>query len=404
MPSTLVTRRHVAVALTALLLSILLADLVVRIVKPPLASGPLQHRVPHQVLGWALEPGAEFEYQADQSVVSVTYSQQGWRDREHPPVKPPNTCRIVLLGDSFMEAYSVGLHQGLAAQLETLAAAENMKVEVINLGVGGYGTLQAYLAYEQEGRRYAADCVLLGFYVSNDVRNNSLELESMLNRDTEKVLSRPFLDDASLPSWNIQEPDFAGATRRFRIGKRIAGLQRYSILASHILAKLYALPSGALESDPGALSLALMGVHFCEEQGVYTKAWTLTETILERLAEAVDRDGARLAVFSVPALHETDRHFMAKAVETLSHTNRLCLEDPPGFKRLAGLLENSEIEYIDLLPAFRKAAEQDNETLFYKSDRHWNPAGHRVAAKTLLREMASRNLLQPEPAAADPAQ
>ena len=43
--------------------------------------------------------------------------------------------------------------------------------EVLNFGVGGYGTLQEWLHYKQDGRRFGLDMVVL-LFVGNDVANN----------------------------------------------------------------------------------------------------------------------------------------------------------------------------------------------------------------------------------------
>ena len=48
--------------------------------------------------------------------------------------------------------------------------------------------------FREEAARYAPDLVLVGFYVANDVRNNSRELETRMWEGTNiKVSSRPFL-------------------------------------------------------------------------------------------------------------------------------------------------------------------------------------------------------------------
>ena len=50
-------------------------------------------------------------------------------------------------------------------------------VEVINAGVGGWGTDQEAIFYLGEGFRYQPDIVLLAFFVRNDVVNSYAPLE-----------------------------------------------------------------------------------------------------------------------------------------------------------------------------------------------------------------------------------
>jgi hypothetical protein len=48
---------------------------------------------------------------------------------------------------------------------------KNPDLEVMNFGVGGYGTDQAWLRYQQKGKRFKPDIVLIGFMVENINRN-----------------------------------------------------------------------------------------------------------------------------------------------------------------------------------------------------------------------------------------
>ncbi|HVS20334.1 MAG TPA: hypothetical protein VHD88_00725, partial [Pyrinomonadaceae bacterium] len=52
--------------------------------------------------GFALRPGIEGHYQREgESYVRI--NSDGLRDREHSKTKPPDTVRIAVLGDSFVE-------------------------------------------------------------------------------------------------------------------------------------------------------------------------------------------------------------------------------------------------------------------------------------------------------------
>ena len=64
--------------------------------------------------------------------VAVEVNSAGFRDREHAIAKPPGTKRVVLLGDSFLEAVQVPFEDSVAAALERLlddpALRERMSV------------------------------------------------------------------------------------------------------------------------------------------------------------------------------------------------------------------------------------------------------------------------------------
>ena len=111
----------------------------------------------------------------------------------------------------------MNLEKTLPKQLELIGKNEGVDLEVINLGVGGYGTLQEYLVFQEFGQKFEPDLVLLGFYIRNDVQNNSLALESMFKYGTMKVDSRPFLTLTERSEWHISQVYFEGAQRRYQI-------------------------------------------------------------------------------------------------------------------------------------------------------------------------------------------
>src|SRR5262249_42260753 len=105
---------------------------------------------------------------------------EGYRDIERPPDKPPGTVRIAVLGDSYVSAVQVAWDSTfvvlLQRRLEACGAFPGRRVEVLNFGVGGYGTAQEYLTLERRVWAYAPDLVILAFLTGNDLENNSRAL------------------------------------------------------------------------------------------------------------------------------------------------------------------------------------------------------------------------------------
>lgn len=179
------TRRvlgNLALAVVSLSICLALAEVVLRSTFTLDTGRSQEFRIPHSEFGWVLEPDASYLYKLPETSERVRYKSTGWRDVNHAFEKDVGTFRILVLGDSFMDAYSVTLPQSFHKQIEQIVSDQGIEVEVINLGVGGYGTLQEYLAFRDVGQLYEPDLVLLGFYIGNDVTNNSMELESMINR------------------------------------------------------------------------------------------------------------------------------------------------------------------------------------------------------------------------------
>jgi hypothetical protein len=109
-----------------------------------------------EVLGWSLKPlsfgvssrtGYEIEYRINS---------RGLRDDETNYAKPEGTFRIVLIGDSRTFGFGVPIEKHFSMLLEGYFK----DVEVVNMGVGGFGVDQELLYLRSEGFRYEPDLVL----------------------------------------------------------------------------------------------------------------------------------------------------------------------------------------------------------------------------------------------------
>jgi len=75
--------------------------------------------------------------------------------------------RILGIGDSFFVGHEVSLENSALRQLE-----KSLDLEVIKMAVVNYGTIQERLLWEEEGKKYQPDVVLLGVFVGNDLGDN----------------------------------------------------------------------------------------------------------------------------------------------------------------------------------------------------------------------------------------
>jgi hypothetical protein len=145
---------------------------------------PDQFWEPDPVLGRRLIPGKDgwWSQEGGEFRVHVSINGAGLRDVERQREKPAGVRRVLLLGDSFIEAMQVPLEQTIGRQLEQAlnAMAGARRYEVVAVGTSGYGTAAEWLWYQREGRSFNPDIVLLAFYPGNDVRNNSPTLEPAL--------------------------------------------------------------------------------------------------------------------------------------------------------------------------------------------------------------------------------
>lgn len=88
----------------------------------------------------------------------------GLRDREYATVKPPGAFRLLMLGDSFTEGWTLPFEGVVAKQIErSLAIRCRRPYEVINGGTASYSPLLEYLFLKEIGPRLQPDLVLLNF-------------------------------------------------------------------------------------------------------------------------------------------------------------------------------------------------------------------------------------------------
>ena len=258
---------------------------------------------PDAHLGSALIPGATgwWTQEEHEFFVPVRINDAGRRDLDRTVEKPDGTFRVMLLGDSFVEALQVPIEQTFARGLEKkLSAAIARPVEVVSMGVSGYGTASEYLWYREVGRQFHPDVVLLSFYPGNDVRNNSPTLEPTF---------RPVYGaDGSLDHVNAGKVAEDGGGRRRGLNRSVAYqyirklvLTRQPALAAR-LADWGLLKREALRPVPMEEGVPVdYWVFASEPPTVWQDAWAHTEALLGAFRDAVTADGAKLVIMVVTA-------------------------------------------------------------------------------------------------------
>ena len=376
--------RSLFVSVITLLISTLVCVVIAEFALRPFypSSGTsFKYRVPHEVLGWSLEPNADYINYLPEGAVPVAYNAEGWRDvSEH---NDNAKLKVAVLGDSFMEGYSVALEDSFHRQLAAQLSSDGTTVSSFNYGVGGYGTLQEYLVFRDYASKQSPDVVLLGLYLGNDLRNNT---QALNKQDDSIKASRPFLTSAT-GNWELTDTHYDAALARYHESKndwwgnfteRSALKRAWRTLWFQI--KQNSQQPDRVEATSKRKIIEEFGPHMCNSTPEVDESWAITERLLSRLNIAVAAKGARLIVFSVPAYHEIDSAVIAQLTAAAPQDASLCLAEAPGYQKLAAVTQSLGIEYLDLMPSFKAASNGDGAVLFNKSDRHWNAGGHSLAA------------------------
>ena len=107
-------------------------------------------------LGWTVRTGAE------KNIHRINL--QGIRSNREYDLNPPEgVTRIAAFGDSFAHGSEVENDRAWTAVLEKMDPA----LEVLNFGVPGYGTDQAYLRFQTEAPQYRPNMIVIGYMTEN---------------------------------------------------------------------------------------------------------------------------------------------------------------------------------------------------------------------------------------------
>ena len=94
--------------------------------------------------------------------------------------------RVLALGDSFVEGYTVPEDQTVTQVLERAVSGPGCPAEVLNAGHAAYSTDQEYLFYRDEGVKYAPQVVLVFFYYNDIVANTTANYSGRPSRALEQ--------------------------------------------------------------------------------------------------------------------------------------------------------------------------------------------------------------------------
>src|SRR5262245_4705138 len=131
---------NAALALLSIGFVLVAAELATRIVSGPPASNVHHHRLVCEydpLLGWRKIANASKRYVTAEYDIDEKINARGLRGPEFPYEKPAGVLRILVLGDSFVEGYTVEEREIFTEVMKNaLEARLHTPVEVINAGTG----------------------------------------------------------------------------------------------------------------------------------------------------------------------------------------------------------------------------------------------------------------------------
>ncbi len=317
---------------------------------------------------WLGQPGRLREY-----ANFVRINALGFHDVEHPVAKPPGIRRVLVVGDSYVEAFQVPLRAGLPRLLAARLAAAGTPAEVVAVARSGWGPIEYRAAIEEWAPKLGADAVVLVLYLGNDVRNASSEAEKVFGEQ----LSGPFGGLWTRP------PD------RELPGVVLPGSRLNVVLArSARIRRVHA----AIDAWDFPWKLpADMYTFVGEEIPFVEEGWRRIALEVGAAAAEMRREGRALLVVSTSmALRMQGAESLRASLERDYPEARRRRWDFDSFeKRLGPIVRDAGVPWIDLQARLAARMRREGVNPHFPSDTHWNETGHRWAADEIAPEIAA---------------
>lgn len=302
--------------------------------------------------------------------LDIQFNSFGMRDREHSIESPErkSVFRILVLGDSFMEAQQVAFEESfphlLEARLRTLLHRD---VEVINCSVSGWGQDDELAYLERYAQSLRPNLILVAMTLHNDVTDNMREQYYALKEGT--LVPKP------VPQMSNTE---------------LALLRIKGFLASHshlwqLLRKYKA--SGEVQKLATALDNHVLQLVAKRDEHDVEKGWRLTSELVNRIQHVGQSFGAETMVMLIPLKMQLQPEvldaFLARHGKA---ADEIVLDQPQ--RKIREHAVNTHLIILDLLPEFRTWLKASHASL-YLEEGHWNVDGHKLAA-----DVAARAIVQ----------
>ncbi len=327
---------------------------------------------PADSVGWVNRPNLNTTINTGERTVRLFTDQDGFR--VGPAGRVEGTQRILLLGDSFMEALQTEYDQSFPGLLEAhLAQRLHGAVAIRNTGVGGWDPPQYLIEARRTLGREHFDLALVAVYLGNDIVPERIEryaprapVEVHRLRLPRQLSGREFIDAVLYPVNDFLE---------LRSQLFILLKTRLQALRTRLGLTAEEFPVGLLRQEAGS------------------PRWSVTAGILSDIRDVARAHGVTTLFVLIPAPYQVDSAEFHRSLRGFQIDSAAVDLDQPN-RLLATAMRGHHLEVLDVLPAFRKA-QQAGSRLYGRVDRHLSSAGHELLAR-LVEPLVVERLAAPD--------
>jgi len=291
---------------------------------------------------YATDPRGYFK---EHGGIDYKINSHGMRGPEISRQKPPETLRILGLGDSFMFGQGVHDKDTFLRRLERRLNEDDaipQTVECLNTGVQGYNTRDQVVYFEHLWLKYEPDLVVIAFYL-----NDAYSDYTFLNHG--QALS--IYDEAE-------------------------GIYRYSYLADFIHHRWVAWQQGRKVRDYYHQAFFADAARFLEQPGEMQVDWPACRDALSRAVQLAAERELPICLVIFPEFYGMQGEYPFVEIHEL----------------VASTAQRLGLPVLDLLSIYRGHA--DSELWVHPSDHHPNEIAHEMAADAIEEFLRASGLLE----------
>jgi hypothetical protein len=361
---------NVIVLAISLALTLLACEMVVRIAMPQqLIMIRPDIWAPTDTLGWAHRANVRTAINTGERTAPVITDREGFRVGERGRIEAPRT--LMLVGDSYVEAFQVPYEQSFAGLLERrLPERLGGPIAVRAVASGGWDPNHYLFATRRWLPRDPAPLVVVCLFVGNDILDRRVaaysprqEIERHPLRMPRNLSRREWVRAILLP---INDALETRSHLYILVRSRLGNLRvRLGLAPMNTLPPQY-LTRNAHEPDFGITADA------CRDLDLVARG-----------------DGARTLFVLIPASYQVDTASFTRWREATKLAPNQADADQPN-RRMSEELTARGLSVLDALPGLRAAAGKGGPPLYGVVDAHLSPAGHEALAEILLPAIVMR--------------
>lgn len=385
---------------SGLLIGLLVAEMGAHLLPPPYPGGDQIHQC-DRLLGWKGPANTSNVITTDGYQHNLAWNSEGIHDNEHTLTKEPGVFRIMVFGDSFVEAAEVEVEQTSFHILEeklNKTAPPGLRFEVIGVGMRGWGPAQELIYFNNRGRLYNPDLLLLLWLPANDL-SDVLPYKRLTGSgyncyfpyfaicagqfDPEPWFAAPGMP----PTWKTCSSN----------QKTLSGWLSYLYHSSRLYQQL----------EP-VIMRNFRRIHYANEYAPWLDqptaadealeyAYQMTDKIISHLSVEAEQTGAKLALavvpFNVAVQSDVEASYAASLQQTVKAATGLAAKPTLPNQLFVALMQQRQLPVLDLHPYFVEALRSGSEALYWPVDPHWTIAGNRLAGETLANWLIEQKLV-----------